>query len=56
MDDFTLAEAMTADEAFVTGTLAGITPVRRLDGREFEASNRAITEQLRQWYQTFIET
>ncbi|GAB7258336.1 aminotransferase class IV [Dickeya ananatis] len=56
VDDFTLAEAMTADEAFVTGTLAGITPVRRLDGREFEAANRTVTEQIREWYQTFIET
>jgi branched-chain amino acid aminotransferase len=31
--DFTLAEAYSADEAFVTGTLGGITPVVRIDGR-----------------------
>lgn len=31
--DFTLAEAYAADEAFVTGTLGGITPVTRIDGR-----------------------
>ncbi|WP_038911295.1 aminotransferase class IV [Dickeya dadantii] len=55
VDDFTLAEALTADEAFVTGTLAGITPVRKLDGREFAAAHRAITDRLRQWYQEFIE-
>jgi branched-chain amino acid aminotransferase len=30
--DFTLAQAYTADEAFVTGTLGGITPVTRIDG------------------------
>jgi Branched-chain amino acid aminotransferase/4-amino-4-deoxychorismate lyase len=31
--DFTLAETYAADEAFVTGTLGGVTPVARIDGR-----------------------
>ena len=31
--DFTLAETYAADEAFVTGTLGGITPVVSIDGR-----------------------
>ncbi|WP_426958936.1 aminotransferase class IV [Muricoccus radiodurans] len=31
--DFTLMETYGADEAFVTGTLGGITPVTRIDGR-----------------------
>lgn len=31
--DFTLGETYGADEAFVTGTLGGITPVTRIDGR-----------------------
>jgi branched-chain amino acid aminotransferase len=31
--DFTLAEVYSADEAFVTGTLGGITPVKSVDGR-----------------------
>ena len=31
--DFSLAEAYAADEAFVTGTFGGITPVSRIDGR-----------------------
>jgi branched-chain amino acid aminotransferase len=31
--DFTLAQAYSADEAFVTGTLGGVTPVGRIDGR-----------------------
>ena len=31
--DFTLAEVYAADEAFVTGTLGGITPVASIDGR-----------------------
>ena len=32
--DFTLAEVYGASEAFVTGTLGGITPVTRIDGRK----------------------
>jgi branched-chain amino acid aminotransferase len=31
--DFTLAQSYSADEAFVTGTLGGVTPVTRVDGR-----------------------
>ncbi len=31
--DFTLAQVYAADEAFCTGTLGGVTPVVRLDGR-----------------------
>ena len=37
LGDFELAEAQGADEAFVTGTLGGITPVRAIDGREMPA-------------------
>lgn len=32
--DYTLAETYAADEAFVTGTLGGITPVTLIDGRK----------------------
>lgn len=31
--DFTLAQVYSADEAFVTGTLGGVTPVIKVDGR-----------------------
>jgi branched-chain amino acid aminotransferase len=31
--DFTLAQVYSADEAFVTGTLGGVLPVTRVDGR-----------------------
>ncbi len=31
--DFTLAQVYAADEAFVTGTLGGVTPVVQVDGR-----------------------
>jgi hypothetical protein len=39
--DFTLAEVYSADEAFVTGTLGGITPVTRIDGRPIGDGSRA---------------
>ncbi len=32
--DFTLAQVYSAQEAFVTGTLGGVTPVTRVDGRD----------------------
>ena len=32
--DFTLAQVYSASEAFVTGTLGGVTPVTRIDGRQ----------------------
>mgnify|MGYP001233780685 FL=1 len=35
--DFTLAQVYSADEAFVTGTLGGVTPVCRIDGRAIGA-------------------
>jgi branched-chain amino acid aminotransferase len=35
--DFTLAETYAAEEAFVTGTLGGITPVTVIDGRKIGA-------------------
>jgi branched-chain amino acid aminotransferase len=37
LGDFTLEHARAADEAFVTGTFGGITPVREIDGRTLPA-------------------
>jgi branched-chain amino acid aminotransferase len=38
LGDFTLAEARLAEEAFVTGTFGGITPVRAIDGHVLPAA------------------
>ena len=38
LGDFTLAEVQAADEAFLTGTFGGITPVREIDGRALSAA------------------
>lgn len=36
--DFSLDDAKSADEAFVTGTFGGLTPVREIDGRRLGAA------------------
>jgi branched-chain amino acid aminotransferase len=36
--DFSLTEVYGADEAFVTGTLGGLTPVRSVDGRQLSGN------------------
>lgn len=53
--DFTLAEVYSADEAFVTGTLGGITPVTRIDGRQVGSGTPGpITQTLSRLYQDFV--
>jgi branched-chain amino acid aminotransferase len=52
LGNFTLNEVYSADEAFVTGTFGGITPVRGLDGREFPVTLPGpLTSRLRGLYQ-----
>jgi branched-chain amino acid aminotransferase len=49
--DFTLEEAYSADEAFVTGTFGGVTPVREIDGRRLSATLPGpVTQRLRALY------
>ena len=49
--DFTLAEAYSAQEAFVTGTLGGVTPVTRIDGRAIgNGKPGPITTRIADWY------
>ena len=50
--DFTLAEAYGASEAFVTGTLGGVTPVTRIDGRVVGSGMPGqVTRRVSDWYQ-----
>jgi branched-chain amino acid aminotransferase len=54
---FSINEVHDADEVFVTGTFAGITPVRSVDGNTIGTGTRGpLTEQLQTWYETDIET
>ncbi len=49
--DFTLAQVYSADEAFVTGTLGGVTPVVRIDGRVIgDGRPGALTQRISQLY------
>lgn len=47
--DFTLVDAYAADEAFVTGTFGGVTPVAEIDGRRLAVPGR-LTLRLRDLY------
>lgn len=52
--EFTLAQVYSADEAFVTGTLAGITPVKMVDGRPIGSGVRSVSAKLDQLYQCSV--
>jgi branched-chain amino acid aminotransferase len=53
---FSLTDVYGADEAFVTGTFAGIVPVREVDGRTIgDASRRPVMDRLRTEYRAAIE-
>jgi branched-chain amino acid aminotransferase len=54
--DFSLTETYGADEAFVTGTFGGVTPVRELDGRVFgNGKPGPVSLRLRALYAGLIE-
>jgi branched-chain amino acid aminotransferase len=54
--DFSLTDVYGADEAFVTGTFAGIVPVREVDGRVIgDAASRPVMLRVRRLYQAAIE-
>ncbi len=53
--DFTLAEVYGADEAFVTGTLGGVTPVTRIDGRTIGTGTPGpMTQRASELYQAWV--
>jgi branched-chain amino acid aminotransferase len=53
--DFTLAETYAADEAFVTGTLGGLTPVSMIDGRKVgNGLPGSVTKELAKLYSAYI--
>lgn len=57
MASFALEDAQNADEAFVTGTFGGLTPVREIDGRVLPAALPGpITAKLRALYAELKDT
>ena len=54
--DFSLFDVYSADEAFVTGTFAGVVPVIDVDGRTVGAGSRgSMTARLQEHYRDFID-
>ena len=54
--DFSLMEVYSADESFVTGTFAGVIPVKEVDGRVIGKGKRGeITQKLQNLYSELIE-
>lgn len=53
--NFSLTEAYAAEEAFVTGTYGGVTPVVEIDGRRVSAARGPMVLRLQQLYQQLIE-
>lgn len=54
--DFSLTEAYGAEEAFVTGTFAGVVPVVEIDGRTVGDGVRGpVTSRLQQLYRALLE-
>ena len=55
--EFSVNDVHGADEVFVTGTFAGIIPVRSVDGNTIGNGIRGpLTEKLQTWYEMGIET
>lgn len=53
--DFSLFDVYGADEAFVTGTFGGLTPVTAIDGKSIgEGSFGPLAKQLSDWYEALI--
>ncbi len=49
-NDFTREELFTSDEVFYTGTAAGITPIREVDGRPIGTGDYPVTRRLQKRY------
>ena len=53
--NFSLTDVYGADEAFVTGTFAGLVPARSVDGRVLTAGRGAMTQRLQGLYKALVE-
>lgn len=52
--DFSLFDTYSADEAFVTGSFGGLTPVTKIDGRVISSGAGPVTQQLQRHYKELI--
>jgi branched-chain amino acid aminotransferase len=54
--NFTLSDAYAAQEAFITGTFAGLTSVNQIDGRKIGNGSQSMTRKLESLYVDLIES
>jgi branched-chain amino acid aminotransferase len=52
--NFTLTQVYSADEAFTTGTFAGLVPVTEVDGRQISEARGPMVERLQRLYRNRI--
>ena len=49
--NFLIEDVYNADEAFVTGTFAGVIPVVEIDGKIMSKGNKGrLTKEIQDWY------
>lgn len=53
--NFSLTDVYGADEAFTTGTFAGVVPVRTIDGRAISSGRGPMVERLQGLYRALVE-
>ena len=53
--NFSMTDVYGADEAFVTGTFAGVVPAHTIDGRVLTDGKGPVVERLQNLYRAFIE-
>jgi branched-chain amino acid aminotransferase len=53
--NFSLTDVYGADEAFVTGTFAGVVPAHTIDGRVLTDGKGPVVARLQNLYRAFIE-
>jgi branched-chain amino acid aminotransferase len=57
LGDFSMDEVRAADEAFVTGTFGGLTPVREIDSKALPAALPGpVTQRLRTLYDSLKDS
>ena len=54
--NFSLYDTYSADEAFVTGTFGGLTPVRFIDGKAVGKGSNPMTQKLSELYEALIQS
>ncbi len=54
--NFGIEDVYNADEAFVTGTFAGVIPVTEIDGKNMRKGSKGqLTKQIQIWYTNDIK-